>query len=183
MCIPPQHISHRKIENKSNLLWLIYNFGEFYFPYVSRVLWVVCNVAIMFFWRRKSQWIDGKFCAWVDGAQCSQGAAVRRIKLMSQELFVSLLQGGFLLRTSAPGPSKTRISFSNHPYVAPPAAAASEAALLFPYTCSSIAKRDSKVRLRHASHQSITSLSPNYVLLPSHYSYSPAPGDEWSPIL
>ena len=115
--------------------------------------------------------MDGKFCAWVHGAQCSQGAAVspRRIKLMSQELFVILLQGGFLLRTSAPGPSKTRISFSNHPYVAPPAAAASEAALLFPYTCSSIAKRDSKVRLRHASHQSITSLSPNYIL-PSHYS-------------
>ena len=108
--------------------------------------------------------MDGKFCAWVHGAQCSQGAAVspRRIKLMSQELFVSSLQGGFLLRTSAPGPSKTRISFSNHPYVAPPAAAASEAALLFPYTCSSIAKRDSKVRLRHASHQSITSLSPYY---------------------
>ena len=65
--------------------------------------------------------MDGKFCAWVHGAQCSQGAAVspRRIKLMSQELFVSSLQGGFLLRTSAPGPSKTRISFSNHPYVAP----------------------------------------------------------------
>ena len=31
----PQHISHRKIENTSNLLWLIYNFGEFYFPHTS----------------------------------------------------------------------------------------------------------------------------------------------------
>ena len=129
--------------------------------------------------------MDGKFCAWVHGAQCSQGAAVspRRIKLMSQELFVSLLQGGFLLRTSAPGPSKTRISFSNHPYVAPICVLGCLGgiwtALLFPYTCSSIAKRDSKVRLRHASHQSITSLSP-------YYNYHPpttqASGDEWSPI-